>query len=140
MFLVLMAVLYVGGQMRHNPHVIQNLPAVVMDVRAQLCPVNNKKPQDNIVALRGNRMYHFCSNACVNAFNKEPQTYIRNLAFVREVALQTTNPKGRDPVSRRPIRNTRKPIFIIRGSTITFYASPATIGKDTPQALDRIGH
>lgn len=132
MFLVLMAVLFVGGQMRHNPQFVQNLPAVVMDVRAQLCPVNDKKPQENIVVLRNNRMYHFCSTACVNAFNKEPQTYIRNLAFVREVALQTTNPKGRDPVNHRRIRNIRKPFFSIRGSTITFYASPATVGKDTP--------
>lgn len=135
----MMFLLWLGGQCRQPGHVTEKPPAIIVDVNAQLCPVNDGKPLKSMVALYNQRLYHFCSKPCVNAFNKDPQSYLRKLAFVREVPLRTTNPDGLDPINRRPIRYPRKPLFAVQGSTITFYSSPETIAKGTQKPLDESG-
>lgn len=135
----MMFLLWLGGQCRQTGHITHKPPALIIDVMAQLCPVNDGKPQEAMVAMYNQRLYHFCSKPCVNAFNKAPQSYLQNLAFVREVPLRTTNPDGFDPVNRRPIRYPKNPLFAVREKTITFYSSPETIGKDSQQPFGDAG-
>ena len=129
---LMMLLMLAGGHsmMSVHGHSPEKVPNKVIDVRYQVCPVKGGKPLPKIAALRRNRVYHFCSRECLEAFNKNPRPVLRKIQGPQEVALRTMNPDGLDPVSGHPIKIRRNPPFLVRGDTITFYATEDSIGRD----------
>lgn len=130
----LMIVLMLAGghsMMNGHGHRPAKVPTAVIDVRTQVCPVKEGKPLPEIATLRRNRVYHFCSRECLEAFNKNPRPLLRKIKNPLEVALRTVNSDGIDPASKHSINARKNPPFLVRGDTITFYATIDTVGKDS---------
>ena len=119
----------------HKKHA-RGIPRAIIDVRYPVCPLKGGKPKPEIAVLRRNRVYHFCSPECREIFQNEPREVERKMKNRQEAALRTTNPDGVDPVSGHPIQTRRKLLFLVRGDTITFYATPDTVGKDVNVASE----
>jgi len=67
-------------------------PSSKVKITQKLCPVMGQPIDENIyVDYKGRRVY-FCCQACVKAFNKEPEKYIKKLDEPRK--KETTPPAG----------------------------------------------
>jgi len=128
MVVMMLAMLLAGGfsMMNHHEGSHSKVPTGVFDVRYQVCPVKGGTPKNSVAVLRRNRVYHFCSQDCLETFKRTPRPFLRKISSAREVPLRTTNPDGKDPVSAHPIEARKNPPFLVRGDTITFFSSKVT--------------
>ena len=94
------------------------LPDKIIDVRYEKCPISGGKVNENVTLVKNGKVYHFCCAKCIKPFNKDFDAKVKTLVNPKEVALKTTNVKGKCPVSGKPAN---PEIFRISGDNITFY-------------------
>lgn len=105
------------------------LPAQLIDVRSETCPVMGGKPKAEVAAIHEGKIYHFCCPSCIEEFRKNPAVAIAKLKNPTEVVVRQTNTKGTCPVSGS---RAKVDLFLVRGDTVTFYCCKGCVGNDSP--------
>ncbi|MBF0548500.1 MAG: hypothetical protein HQM08_28960 [Candidatus Riflebacteria bacterium] len=113
-----------SNEMPGNPAAI---PAAIVDVQYDNCPLSGEKVKPEISAIFEGKIYHFCSNDCLNSFQKDPKAVIAKIKDAKEIPLTITNLDGKCPATGEKASGE---VFIVRGDKITFYCCPSCIGKD----------
>jgi YHS domain-containing protein len=97
------------------------------DVRYEKCPITGRAVRDEFAAVHEGKVFHFCSAGCVETFKKNPASIIAKIDGARSFKLNLINRNGTCPVTGKPAK---PELFLVRGSTVTFYCCPECVGKD----------
>ena len=111
----------------------------IVDVRYSACPVSGNPVKPDIGEVYEGKLYHFCSMACLEAFQENPKVVIARIKEAQEFALILKNYAGELPIY---CKVTGKPavkrIFLIIGDVITFYCCADCRESEVKSSLPRV--
>jgi YHS domain-containing protein len=113
LILVILAALFLGSSF---------LVWAVEDVGNKFCPVSGEKiePGEDVKYEYEGKIYHFCCPACIEAFRKEPQNYIKKIeegkAEAKDVAKKSKMMGSEKMAMHKEMCNNLKALAEIVGS------------------------